>query len=59
MVAHLLPIMCKSGDDCRIVFISSESHVDADFDAEYASTSKMKKYDGYQSYANTKLFQVC
>ncbi|KAK3588478.1 hypothetical protein CHS0354_012886, partial [Potamilus streckersoni] len=58
IVAHFLPIMEKSGDDCRIVLISSQVHHDAKFDADLAAGKKMKEYDGFQCYANTKLYQI-
>lgn len=58
LVSHLLPIMEKSGDECRIVFISSQTHQQANFDADYASGSPMKKYDGFKCFAASNLFQV-
>ena len=58
LVSHLLPAMEKSGEDCRIVFISSQTHQEADFDPDYASGAKMKKHDGFQCFANSNLFQV-
>ena len=58
LVSHLLPIMETSGEDCRIVFISSETHRSANYDANYAAGSPMKKYDGFQCFANSNLFQV-
>ncbi|KAL4233139.1 hypothetical protein ACF0H5_007824 [Mactra antiquata] len=58
LISHILPVICQSGDDCRIVIITSEVHKQAVFDADYASTSKMKKYGGFEAFANCKLFQI-
>lgn len=58
LVSHLLPIMETSGEDCRIVFISSETHRSANYCADYAAGSPMKKYDGFQCFANSNLFQL-
>ena len=58
LVSHLLPIMERSGEDCRIVFISSQTHQQADFDATYASGAKIEKHNGFQCFANSNLFQV-
>lgn len=58
LVSNLLPIICHSGDDCRIVFITSQQHHKAVFDVDYASSSHMKKYNGFQCYANCNLFQI-
>lgn len=58
LISHLLPVICHAGNECRIVIITSEIHKEAIFDADYASSSKMKHYSGYEAYANCKLFQV-
>ena len=58
MISELLPQICPSEDECRIVIVSSHNHMKAHFDADYAATSKMKKYNAFQTYANCKLFQV-
>lgn len=58
MVAHLIPILMKSGKDCRIVFVCSEAHQKAKFDVVLAEQGKSTPYDATSIYNNTKLFQV-
>lgn len=58
MVAKFIPVMKKSGSDCRIVLVSSEAHRKAKFSHELASGKQMSEYDGFQCFANTKLFQL-
>lgn len=58
LISHFLPIMCNSGNECRIVIVSNHVHDSAVFDAEYAASSKMKKFNGYNCFINCKLFQI-
>ncbi|KAH3747905.1 WW domain-containing oxidoreductase-like [Dreissena polymorpha] len=58
LISQFLPGICKSEEECRIVIISSQSHHRIHFDADYAATSRMKKFDGFKTYANCKLFQI-
>ncbi|WAR09388.1 WWOX-like protein [Mya arenaria] len=58
MISEFLPAVCASDVECRIVIISSQNHMQAEFDPEYAASSRMKKFDGFNSYANCKLFQI-
>lgn len=58
MVAHLIPILMKSGKDCRIVFVCSEAHQKAKFDVVLAEQGKSTPYDATSIYNNTKLFQI-
>jgi hypothetical protein len=60
MVSKMLPLMLNSGEDCRLIFVSSEAHRTAFFDLEKAQgkhhTKENFKRWGY--YANSKLYQV-
>lgn len=58
IVAHLIPILMKSGKDCRIVFVCSEAHQKAKFDVVLAEQGKSTPYDATSIYNNTKLFQI-
>ena len=56
--ACFLPIMKTSGDDVRIILVSSRAHEDAEYDCLYASGKPMKSFESFECYYNTKLFQV-
>lgn len=59
IVAHLLPTMKVSGNDCRIILVSGEAHKKAKgFDPDYAAGKIPHNYDGYRMFAKTKLYQV-
>lgn len=61
IVAHFLPIMKVSGNDCRIVLVSSEAHRRAGgFDPDYAAGKipSDDKYNAFRLYAKTKLYQI-
>ncbi|XP_078329026.1 WW domain-containing oxidoreductase-like [Crassostrea virginica] len=58
IVAHLIPILMKSGKDCRIVFVCSEAHQKAKYDVMLAEQGKSIPYDAESIYNNTKLFQI-
>ncbi|XP_052087770.1 WW domain-containing oxidoreductase-like [Mytilus californianus] len=59
IVAHLLPIMKVSGNDCRIILVSGEAHKKAKgFDPDYAAGKIPHHYDGYRMFAKTKLYQI-
>lgn len=59
VVAKLLPIMKNSGDDCRILLMSSNSHKWCTFDLSTMNYSG--PVDGYSSinyYGRSKLYQI-
>ncbi|XP_062586395.1 WW domain-containing oxidoreductase-like [Saccostrea cucullata] len=58
IVAHLIPLLTKSGKDCRIVFVCSEAHHKAKFDVNLAENGKTSPFDADSIYNNTKLFQI-
>ncbi|XP_060082482.1 dehydrogenase/reductase SDR family member on chromosome X-like [Ylistrum balloti] len=58
IMAHFLPIMKKSGNDVRIVLVSSAAHKHCHYDANYAAGVRMAKHDPLQCYSNTKLYQI-
>ncbi|XP_021344968.1 dehydrogenase/reductase SDR family member on chromosome X-like, partial [Mizuhopecten yessoensis] len=58
IMANLLPIMKTSGNDVRIVLVSSAAHKHCHYDANYAAGQRMKNHDPLQCYSNTKLYQI-
>ncbi|XP_067674580.1 retinol dehydrogenase 12-like [Haliotis asinina] len=58
IVAHLLPIMKTSGEDCRIVFTSSLAHKGARFDLEKAQAQNPSDYGRMRYYSNSKMYQI-
>ena len=56
MTLHLLPVMRESGEDCRIINVSSMGHAYGVFDP--SDIQSEKKFDPRQMYSNSKLFQV-
>ncbi|XP_046560457.1 retinol dehydrogenase 14-like [Haliotis rubra] len=58
IVAHLLPIMKNSGEDCRIVFTSSLAHKFARFDLDKAQAQNPSDFDKLRYYGNSKLYQI-
>ena len=56
MTLHLLPVMRESGEDCRIINVSSMGHTRGDVDP--SDFQAEKKFDSGQMYYNSKLFQV-
>ncbi|XP_041354315.1 WW domain-containing oxidoreductase-like [Gigantopelta aegis] len=58
LVAHLLPIMKQSGDDCRIVFVSSSAHEYGNFNLEKAQAKIETDYSRMKYYGNSKMYQI-
>lgn len=60
LVTKLLPIMLDSGEDCRIVLVSSEAHLTSSFDLEKAQGKHHTKenFKRLQYYGNSKLYQI-
>jgi hypothetical protein len=60
MVSKLLPLMLTSGDDCRLIFVSSEAYRSANFDLEKAQGKHHTKanFKRLMYYGNSKLYQV-
>ncbi|XP_067674392.1 dehydrogenase/reductase SDR family member on chromosome X-like [Haliotis asinina] len=60
IIAHLIPTMKTSGNDCRIIFTSSNAHV---YSEREFSESKIKaedpaSYGRMLNYGTSKLFQI-
>ncbi|KAL3883247.1 hypothetical protein ACJMK2_029530 [Sinanodonta woodiana] len=59
MIAHLLPIMRRSGEDCRIVLVSSDAHRTCNFDVNKMNYSgDPKKFKRWDYYGKSKLYQI-
>ncbi|XP_056014761.1 dehydrogenase/reductase SDR family member on chromosome X-like isoform X2 [Ostrea edulis] len=60
IVTKLLPMMLKSGSDCRVVMVTSDSHEVAKFDLENAQGRQHTKesFPRHEYYGNTKLYQI-
>ncbi|XP_046560458.1 LOW QUALITY PROTEIN: dehydrogenase/reductase SDR family member on chromosome X-like [Haliotis rubra] len=58
IVAHLLPIMKTSGEDCRIIFTSSAAHKFARFDLDKAQAQNPSDFDKVRYYGSSKLYQI-
>jgi NAD(P)-dependent dehydrogenase (short-subunit alcohol dehydrogenase family) len=59
MVAKLLPVMRKSGPDCRILFMSSDAHRACSFDVETMNyEGNASKFGRLDYYGRSKLYQV-
>lgn len=60
LVTKLLPVMLNSGEDCRIVLVSSEAYLTSSFDLEKAQGKHHTKenFKRLQYYGNSKLYQV-
>ncbi|XP_071113279.1 polyprenol dehydrogenase-like [Haliotis cracherodii] len=58
IVAHLLPIMKTSGEDCRIVFTSSLAHKFATFNLDKAQAKNPSDFSNLRFYGNSKLYQI-
>eukprot|EP00105_Crassostrea_gigas_P044658 XP_019928806.1 PREDICTED: dehydrogenase/reductase SDR family member on chromosome X isoform X2 [Crassostrea gigas] len=60
LVTKLLPIMLDSGEDCRIVLVSSDAHLTSSFDLEKAQGKHHTKenFKRLQYYGNSKLYQI-
>ena len=56
MTLHLLPVMRESGEDCRIINVSSLGHRVGVLDPSDIQVEK--QYGPRQMYSNSKLFQV-
>ena len=57
IAAKLIPVMKTSGEDCRIVLISSVAHESGDFNLDTIQATKTT-FDEWKYYCNSKLFQV-
>lgn len=60
LVTKLLPMMLDSGEDCRIVLVSSEAHLTSSFDLEKAQGKHhtRENFKRLQYYGNSKLYQI-
>ncbi|XP_048765180.1 WW domain-containing oxidoreductase-like [Ostrea edulis] len=60
LVAKLLPLMLNSGEDCRLIFVSSEAHRTASFDLDKAQGKHHTKenFKRLLYYGNSKLYQI-
>ncbi|KAL3883244.1 hypothetical protein ACJMK2_029527 [Sinanodonta woodiana] len=59
ITAHLLPIMRKSGEDCRIVLVSSDAHRSCNFDLTKINYSgDPEKFGRWDYYGRSKLYQI-
>ncbi|KAL3882937.1 hypothetical protein ACJMK2_029239 [Sinanodonta woodiana] len=59
IIAHLLPIMRKSGEDCRIVLVSSDAHRACNFDLNTMNYSgDPEKFGRLDYYGRSKLYQI-
>ncbi|XP_061177286.1 retinol dehydrogenase 14-like [Saccostrea echinata] len=60
LISKLLPVMLGSGDDCRLVLVSSEAHRAASFDLEKAQGKHHTKenFKRLLYYGNSKLYQI-
>ncbi|XP_048765185.2 WW domain-containing oxidoreductase-like isoform X2 [Ostrea edulis] len=60
LVAKLLPLMLNSGEDCRLIFVSSEAHRTSSFDLDKAQGKHHTKenFKRLMYYGNSKLYQI-
>ncbi|XP_048765177.2 dehydrogenase/reductase SDR family member on chromosome X-like isoform X3 [Ostrea edulis] len=60
LVAKLLPLMLNSGEDCRLIFVSSEAYRASSFDLDKAQGKHHTKenFKRIMYYANSKLYQI-
>lgn len=59
MVAKLLPVMRKSGPDCRILFMSSDAHRACSFDVQTMNyEGNASKFGRLDYYGRSKLYQI-
>ncbi|KAK3602907.1 hypothetical protein CHS0354_018774 [Potamilus streckersoni] len=59
MIAHLLPIMRQSGEDCRIVLVSSDAHRACNFDLSKMNYSgDPENFGRLDYYGRSKLYQI-
>ncbi|XP_053396320.1 WW domain-containing oxidoreductase-like [Mercenaria mercenaria] len=59
IVAKLLPVMRKSGTDCRILFMSSDAHRSCSFDLDTMNyEGNASKFGRLDYYGRSKLYQV-
>lgn len=60
IAAHFIPIMKKSGDDCRIINVSSEAIKVATFDIStiQGKQSTPENFDRLNYYGRSKLYQI-
>ncbi|XP_060082480.1 retinol dehydrogenase 12-like [Ylistrum balloti] len=60
LAAHLLPIMKTSGEDCRIVLVSSEAHRLSEFNLDRIQGKQFNEqsFGRMLFYGNSKLFQI-
>lgn len=58
MIAHLLPIMQQSGEDCRIVLTSSEALKYGTFELDTIQAKDERVYKRFMYYSKSKLYQA-
>ncbi|XP_021355312.1 retinol dehydrogenase 14-like [Mizuhopecten yessoensis] len=60
LAAHLLPIMKNSGEDCRIVLVSSEAHRFSEFNLDRIQGKQFndQNFGRVLFYGNSKAFQI-
>ena len=59
LTAKLLPVMKRSGEDCRIFNMSSKIHPSANFDLQTINyDGRPEDYPIIDYYARSKLYQV-
>lgn len=58
IMAHLLPVMRRSGDDCRIVLVSSIAHKFASFNMSTIQGKEVSNFNRMKYYGNSKMYQV-
>lgn len=60
LVTKLLPTMLDSGEDCRVIMVSSEAHLTSSFDLEKAQGKHHTKenFKRLMYYGNSKLYQI-
>ncbi|KAK3098117.1 hypothetical protein FSP39_016282 [Pinctada imbricata] len=60
ITSKLLPIMRESGEDCRIVLVSSDAHLVSSFDMDKIQGKQYTKanFSRMTYYGNSKLYQI-
>ena len=59
MIAKLLPVMKRSGDDCRLLMMSSFVHAKSGFDVKTINyEGDPEKYSENEYYKRSKLYQI-
>ncbi|KAL5010378.1 hypothetical protein ScPMuIL_012683 [Solemya velum] len=58
IAAHFLPVMKMSGDDCRIINVSSLAESLANFDMETIQGKGASNFGRFDHYGRSKLYQI-